>query len=256
MSREAQNTLLLLLGGAVLVTVHTGEHLKYVRPSLTPFLVVSGVLIVLLAVATMIRDYRAGDSVAHDAVDDDGDVAGPARSHEPGGGHHHHGAGPAWALALPILVLLAVAPPAIGANAVDSNSARAGNAPSRAAVIADLPPGEKPEVSLLRVIQVAQPESGVDVEDRVVTVTGFLAPAVSGTGLDLARISILCCAADARTLRMHLVGAAPALAEGTWVQVEGTIAPGSASAESQWVPDFAVSRMQAVEAPQFQYTTY
>lgn len=240
--RAAQNALLLLLGGTVLVIVRTGEHLKYVRPSLTPLLVASGVLICVLALAAMVRDYRAGE----------GDTCADDHDHE-----HGHGSGPVWALAAPILVLLAVAPPAIGVGALDSNSARSGNAP--AAALADWSPPQVegvPELALPRVVQLAQPDSGADVAGLVVAVTGFVAPSTDGAGVDLARIAIMCCAADARTLRMHLRGDFTAPPQGTWVQVEGTIGPGSATEASAWVPDFHVTALAPVPTPEFEYATF
>ena len=42
MRRETQNVLLVLLGGALLKIALTGTYLRYVKPSLFPWLVLAG----------------------------------------------------------------------------------------------------------------------------------------------------------------------------------------------------------------------
>ncbi|MFX0576666.1 TIGR03943 family putative permease subunit [Nocardia nepalensis] len=69
MKRETQNLLLLLIGGAVLWIALDGSYLRYVKPSLYPFLLVSGAGFVLLALVAIVRDIkrgRASDDHNHD----------------------------------------------------------------------------------------------------------------------------------------------------------------------------------------------
>ena len=49
MRRETQNILLVLLGGALLKLALTGTYLRYVKESLQPWLVVTGGVMVVLA---------------------------------------------------------------------------------------------------------------------------------------------------------------------------------------------------------------
>lgn len=60
MRRETQNLLLVLLGGALLKIAFTGVYLRYVKPSLLPWLVLAGVVMVALAGTAIWRDIRAG----------------------------------------------------------------------------------------------------------------------------------------------------------------------------------------------------
>ena len=58
MRREAQNLLLLLIGTAVLWITLDGSYLRYVKPSLYPFLLISSIGFILLALVAIIRDIR------------------------------------------------------------------------------------------------------------------------------------------------------------------------------------------------------
>jgi uncharacterized repeat protein (TIGR03943 family) len=86
---------------------------------------------------------------------------------------------------------------------------------------------------------------------RSITITGFTLHYPEGT--DLGRVVIVCCAADAQLARIHLSG--PAVAEGagypedTWLQVEGTVVPGTSMASTNFVPTIAVSRVTRIDKP-------
>ncbi|NUT92183.1 MAG: DUF1980 domain-containing protein, partial [Saccharothrix sp.] len=60
MRRETQNILLVLLGGALLKLALSGTYLRYVKESLQPWLVVTGGIMILLAVVSIARDLKAG----------------------------------------------------------------------------------------------------------------------------------------------------------------------------------------------------
>ncbi|WP_062991131.1 TIGR03943 family putative permease subunit [Nocardia anaemiae] len=68
MRREAQNLLLLLIGSAVLWITLDGSYLRYVKPSLYPFLLISSIGFILLALIAIIRDIRRG-TASDDHVD-------------------------------------------------------------------------------------------------------------------------------------------------------------------------------------------
>ena len=113
--------LLVLLGGALLKIAWNGTYLRYVKPSLLPFLVATGVVIVASGVLAITRDVRRG--------------------RPPDTGHEHGGRSP-WLLVLPVLAIFLVAPPALGADKV-TRSAQTVGAQDRSAFDFDaLPAGE------------------------------------------------------------------------------------------------------------------
>ena len=59
--------------------------------------------------------------------------------------------------------------------------------------------------------------------------------------LRLARLVISCCAADARPMTVRLVGSGLDYPPDTWLQVRGQLQPGSATAETRYVPALTVS---------------
>ncbi|NBQ44115.1 MAG: TIGR03943 family protein, partial [Mycobacteriaceae bacterium] len=58
MSREAENTLLLLVGVATAMIAFTGAFTRYVKDSMLPWLVVSAVVILGLALVSIAVDVR------------------------------------------------------------------------------------------------------------------------------------------------------------------------------------------------------
>jgi hypothetical protein len=73
-----------------------------------------------------------------------------------------------------------------------------------------LPPGNTPEVSLPEVLMREAQDTTGSLTNRSITVTGFVLN--EAQGVDLGRIVIICCAADAQLARIHLRG--PAAARG------------------------------------------
>ncbi len=102
MSRETENALLLLLGLSAAIITVTGVYTRYVKPSLMPWLAAVAVLLLVLAVSAIIRDLRRGR--------DDG--SGPDEHPS-----HAHRRGIGWLIAVPVLLLAFVVPPALGAQA-------------------------------------------------------------------------------------------------------------------------------------------
>ena len=80
--------------------------------------------------------------------------------------------------------------------------------------------------------------------NRTITVTGFVLN--EAQGVDLGRIVIICCAADAQLARIHLRGPAAAQAAGlpdnTWLRVEGEVIAGPPTAALGDDPDIAGHR--------------
>lgn len=90
MNRETENVLLLLVGVSGVLVVSTGTYLRYVKPTLLPWLLAGAAVIIVLALSAIAGDIRRGGSA-------------------PGG--HTHRAPAFWLLALPVVVLLFVTPP-------------------------------------------------------------------------------------------------------------------------------------------------
>lgn len=223
MRRETQHVLLVLLGGALLRIAADDTHLRYVKPSHRWLLVAAGAVIVALAVVALVRDLRG-----HGPADDHDH----ARSHVP------------WLLLAPVLVIALVAPPALGADSVN----RAG---ARNAVVQDgdvFPPlPDDPRLTVAEFVQRAAWDTSGSLDGREVTLTGFAVR--RGAAVELARLTISCCAADARPNRVRLVGDLGDPPQDTWLRVRGPVQTGSATAATGYVPAMTVAAVEVVDAP-------
>jgi uncharacterized repeat protein (TIGR03943 family) len=203
-------------------------------------------------------------------------------------GHDHSASRAPWLLLAPVLVLLLVAPPALGADAVARNASSQALA-GVAVVTGDsgggstatsgggyafndgsgsaedskgsrrtmhFPPlqGQNPELGLKDVILRALYDADYSVRDVPVTVTGFIAPAGQGysDGYTIARMVISCCAADANPMQLHVTGQEP-FPENTWVQAVVTVDASTATLNNGYVPTVAVSSMTPVPQPDDPY---
>ncbi len=219
MSRDAQHVVLLLLGGALLRIGADGTYRRYVLPSHGWLVLAAGLVLVLLAVAALVRDRRAPPS---------GPCAAPV----------------AWLLTLPTLVVALVAPPALGSDAV----ARAGEVNAVVPVTAVFPPlpaGPAPEVGLGEFVQRALFDTAGSVRGRTVTLVGFVAR--RDGEIDLARLRIVCCAADARPSVVRLAGDTGEAVPDTWLRVTGVLVPGEPG--DRGPPAVSVRAVEQVDAP-------
>lgn len=239
MRRETQNVLLVLLGGALAKIAVDGTFLRYVKPSLQPWLLATGVLIVALAVVAIVRDLRAG---------------GSGENHE-----HEHAARSPWMLVLPVLAIFLIAPPALGASSVDTTSTRS-VAQSSATVNQQFPPlptGDAPPLLMVDFVQRAVFDADGSLDGREVTLTGFTVADAAGR-TDLARLTIGCCAADALPVRVALDGGdreaeLDALPSDAWLVVRGTLQPGTATPDNNYVPTLTVTGLERTAAPEDPY---
>ena len=111
-----------------------------------------------------------------------------------------------------------------------------------------LPAGRAPEVSLPEVVVRSAHDTSGSLTTRLVTITGFLLN--DRDGMDLARIVIFCCAADAQLARIHLrvlTARRPSFADNTWLRVEGR------AAERRAHPDARAVTVTPVDAPANRY---
>ncbi|BDX33344.1 TIGR03943 family protein [Mycobacterium antarcticum] len=241
MSRETENVLLLLIGLCTAMIVWTGTYTRYVKPSLMPWLVVTAVLLVTLALCAIVRDVRA-----QGRRDDDAD-------HHDDVGHAHRVA-VVWLLVLPIALLAFVIPPALSGRAAAPTVTEV----SREVLyrpFPELPAGRAPELPLAEVVSRADLDSANTLDGRLITVTGFTLK--EGDGIDLGKVVIICCAADARLARLHMRGPAAAEAdrypEETWFRVEGVVVPEPQAPSGLAIPTLTVTTLMPVEAPKHPY---
>jgi uncharacterized repeat protein (TIGR03943 family) len=228
MSRGTQNALLLLVGLSIAVMVVKGSYLHYVKPSLLPWLIAAAVVLIALAVAAIVRDLRHGSDDA---------------------GGHRHRPWLMWVLLAPIVLTTFVVPPPLGANGATPEAVAVTQPQKRP--FPPLQPERAPAVSIPDVLMRAATDSTNSLDGRLITLTGFTLKYPDST--DLGRVVIVCCAADAQLARVHLSGPAVAEAAGypedTWLQVEGTVVPGSSAAATNYIPTLAVSSVTRIEKP-------
>ena len=237
MSREAENTLLLLVGIATAMITIGGAFTRYVKPAMLPWLGLTAAVVIGLALVAMAVDIRRG--------------AAPDTHHSHGGhdGDSHSGS-VAWLLLVPVVVLIFVAPPALGPQAF-STSVTAVSTEVLRREFPPLPAGRAPEVAVPEVtIRAAQDTAGT-LNNRLITVVGFTL--LEADGVDLGRVAIICCAADARLARIHLRGPAAAramdLPDETWVRVEGTVVEGSATTDPASIPTLEITAITPIDEP-------
>jgi uncharacterized repeat protein (TIGR03943 family) len=224
--RDTQHVLLLLLGGALLRISADDTYLRYVLPSHRWLLIAAGAVMVVLAVGGVVVD-RVGPRVEQ----------------------HQHGSAERfspWLLLVPVLVLALVAPPALGADAVTRLDGQVA-AVKPADVFTPLPPGAAPDLSLADFVDRAVWDTSHSLDDRTVTLTGFVVR--KGADTYLARLAIYCCAADARVNRVRLDGDVGGLPPDTWLRVRARVVPGSATEADHLVPDVTVADATRIAAP-------
>jgi uncharacterized repeat protein (TIGR03943 family) len=244
MSRESENIMLLMIGLATGMITVTGAFVRYVKPALEPWLYLTAVVLIGLALVAIIGDLRrpaASSDQDHDHGQDDGG--------------HAHSNGAVWLLLIPVVVLIFVTPPALRPQA---------SVPSISAVSADsmrrpfppLPSGRAPEVSVPDLMIRGVQDSAGTLDGRLITVIGFTLR--DGDAVDLGRFSVLCCAADARLARVRLggsgAGEAAGLPEHSWVRVEGTVRPGLPDEPILGIPIVEVDSVTPIDAPENVYS--
>src|SRR6516162_2537621 len=105
------------------------------------------------------------------------------------------------------------------------------------------------ELSLPEVLLRVRHDTSGSLTNRTITVTGFVLN--EAQGVDLGRIVIICCAADAQLARIHLRGPAAAQAAGlpdnTWIRVVGIAVP--AQPNSDRIPTLQATTLTRIAAP-------
>lgn len=237
MRRETQNVLLLLLGGALLKISLNGQYLRYVKPSLHPWLIMCGVVAVVLAVVGIVRDLRMSSQ------------QDTAHAHD----GHQHSSRSSWLLVLPVLAIFLVAPPALGADKVARSGDRSAavQQPKNESNVgfAPLPGEEAPLLKIGDVVTRTVWDDSGSLNGRQIRLVGFVVKGADGSSY-LARLVISCCAADATPIKVKLDGGqVEQYPPDTWLQVRGEVKPGTASEANGYAPTFEVSQASQVPPP-------
>jgi uncharacterized repeat protein (TIGR03943 family) len=252
-NKAAQNMLLILVGVAVLrLTVATDEYLNYVKPGLHYLLAAAGVVVVVLGGTGLWTEWGKPRTVA---------LAEPDQSEpdqgEGHGGHDHGHRGPrvAWLLALPVLAIFLVAPPALGSFTAARAAPRSAPAiPPPSDGYPALPAGDPVKLSIGEFIGRsfdAQAGTANTLNGHRVTLTGFAMTSEEG-GWYLTRLHIACCAADAIPMQIIVRGVAQPPKE-TWVEVTGTWIPPTPKTSGTGIHEIQATGLRPIKKPTHTY---
>jgi uncharacterized repeat protein (TIGR03943 family) len=205
---RTQGAMLLVVGATALWLGLTDASLAYVRAALRPPLAASGLVLLALAAATL-RGAGAG--------------AGPARPGGPAGHGHGGRLGAGWLLIVPVLVLLLVAPPALGSFAASRQAPRTGGETGAFPPLPDPVDGAVP-LPVSEFVSRALYDEQRSLAQARVRVLGFVTPD-GGGGYRLARFNVFCCAADAEAYEIAVRGDATPRQADQWLLVEGRWLP-------------------------------
>jgi uncharacterized repeat protein (TIGR03943 family) len=272
MKPEARAILLVLLGAALMHLALFGDgYLRYVRPVMRPYLVVSSVLLVLvglvqafLAVRALLRGGRdasgegpgagehagAGDHAGdgHHALDDGHDGHGGHDEHDEHGGHRHR-LRAAWLLLLPVVTVFLVAPPALGSFTAQ-RAAESVAKPVDTGFPA-LPAGNPLPLPLADFVVRAVWDTKGSLKNRPVQLIGFAVPRAGG-GWYLTRLTITCCAADAVTYKVRIRGTAVPKKD-EWFKVTGVWRPDGRAGRPDDIPVLNATRVTGIAEPHDPY---
>ncbi|WP_416985610.1 TIGR03943 family putative permease subunit [Streptomyces sp. T028] len=265
MRRHGPTVLLLLTGAAVLrITLFSDLYLRYVQAGLRPYLIVSGVALVLLGVVThLAAGSRAAGAMEVPPLERSrewGRVGAAAprnreqeqeqeqeQEHEHGHGHSH-GPRTAWLLTLPALALLLFPPPALGSYSAGREAAQ--RAAQGVGTFPALPEGDPLTLTVAEFGSRAIYDSGRSLKGRTVRLTGFVTRGDDGAWY-VTRLVVSCCAADATTGKVEIRGADDdAPPTDTWVTVTGTWRPkGTLGSDAAWPPVLDAAEVTRVKQP-------
>jgi hypothetical protein len=205
--RAVQIVLLAAMLGLLLRLLVRGEYVYYVKPGFLPALIGSAIVLALMIVFVAKDAWVAA---GHDDHDDQ------HHGHDHGeDGHGHAEPRAALLLALPLIVVLTVAPAPLGAFSATRSTS--GGPPSKQ-TFAALPPGDPVTLAVPDFVDRAR-AGGSTLAGREVQLTGFVTPNADGPWW-LTRFVINCCAADATSYRVIARGG-PKLEADTWVTLTG-----------------------------------
>ena len=225
---RTRSLLLAVLGVTAAWLWWSGAALNFVRPSLQPYLLAGGVVLVLLGLLPPL-----------------GLLGRRPPRHTDGDLHQHGQARVGWLLLAPVLVVVLVQPSALGADAVSSRSAVPGGGDG---AYAPLAPPERGAVTMTmaELVTRALRDPGRSLEGVRVRVVGFAAPGDDAQGYRLTRFVIFCCAADAEALQVVVRGDGVKRPPDQWLEVEGRWQPAPVAGADEEDPPPPVLTAEAV----------
>lgn len=249
--------MLIFLGTALTRVSLTDLYLRYVKQAMQPFLLATGILLFVLglwALWDLLREGRsetASDSVA--AVD-----VG-AEAHD---GHDHGGMRIAWLLMLPVLSILLIAPPALGAFTAERENSTVA-APGTDFGFDPLPATDPVVLTLNDYAIRAVWDTPGALAGRTFEMVGFVTPipaaklpadTPAGEPVNwwLTRLSLACCAADANATKIVAVGGEE-LPANTWVRVTGRWIPGGGTENPTATPWIQLETIEQIAQPKDPY---
>lgn len=260
MNKETQSIVTGMLGGLLVSITLSGRFTSYVKPGFKPMLLIAGVLLIVVAVVSLALVIRADlKKTPHHGHDDHHEDDADLGDHEQG---HLHSTRAPWLILVPVLVLLFVAPPALGADAA-SRGVTCGTAapegtsyPSRRTKPSDaLPAGNPVPLTMQEFVSRSLYDTLYSTATTDIQVTGFIAKSpCDGDGYSIVRLKISCCAADAITLRTHVDGPAP-LPANTWVNATIRAVKNTGDQANNYVPTATVIAMTTTSQPADPYET-
>jgi uncharacterized repeat protein (TIGR03943 family) len=226
----------------------TDAMLKYLRPSMRPWILLAAFGLMALGLYGILRVHRL-ESADHD------------HDHGHDGGHERESPRPAqrskigWLLVVPVVVLILFGPQPMGDFAIG----RTPNLPPYAFDIAAYASTSHQRVPQLRFVDVLdgtkQPGNRAYLVDHDVVLQGF----VSLTGVDgpnsfvLTRFLIACCAADAQPLSVTIIGAPSIPDKDRWADVTARFDPAASSSTAKYGPVMRAASIKLVSAPSGPY---
>lgn len=236
MNRQTQGLLLAFLGAVLVRLSVTDAYLRYVTPWMKWPLLVSGLILLGLALGPVLGLGGRPD--------------GDHSDHDGHGGHGDHRVPwVTWLLVLPGLVTFVVSPPELGSYLAERRSGDTVAAPRPASVAALDSSAGPVEVAVNEFVWRAQ-DGGETLEDQAVRLTGFVSYGDDGAWY-VTRLTIGCCAADALAYQVQVDGAERP-ARDQWVQVDGVYASGTGT-DLSTVPVLQAETVTEVEAPRRVY---
>lgn len=115
MNKNTQSVLMALLGGLLISITVSGRFTSYVKPGFGPLLLIAGAVLIAVGIASIVVGVRGNRRA--------GQVSAPPTEHpHEADGHSHDRSRAPWLILAPVLVLVLLAPPALGADAVGRNA--------------------------------------------------------------------------------------------------------------------------------------
>jgi uncharacterized repeat protein (TIGR03943 family) len=220
MNAKVQGVLVASVGLVAAYLAASGAYLAYLKTTMRIPLLAAGMLMLVLGTVTLVRAIVVGTE-----PDPDSHADAPGHDH----GHGRDGPAVAWLLALPLLALVLIDPPALGADAARRDAAGAVAEPAAGSRLGPLPPPRDGAVTvkLADFVTRAYYDQTESLAGVPVRLTGFVVrDPDAADGYQLTRFVMACCAGDALPMQVTVRGLdGPPPVDDTWVEVVG-----------EWIP--------------------